>query len=539
MNKVSYWLVVACMGISSVAWSYDQESSPVYIGQSVVPVILNVDLRTIPVAEPWKPGDPVKVVPEHVASEGAVPFDPDWVDPLVAESTVGSARYPVTNNFAGIAYTGVRPPDTVGDVGPNHYVQMVNATQLQIWDKNGNTLAGPIELSDLWDGAPSSECAGGNGDPIVVYDWAADRWFLSEFDSSANNLCFYISQGPDPVADGWFVYDFSAPNFPDYPQYGVWPDAYYVTSFEGSVLGLYAFDRDELLQGNAAAFQRFSIPALSGTSPRATRILPTDLDGTTPPPSGSPNFLIRSVHASQDSSNLTDRLEIFEFSVDWDTPRNSSVSLAQELPVADFNLLPCGPGVRDCVEQPGTANLLDALYNRVLRRAQYRNFGTYESIVLNQVVDAGAGVAGKRWWELRRPIAARGGADWDIHQEGTLAPDTASRFMGSIAVNGDGDIAIGYSISSDTIVPGIRFAGRHADTPSGTMLGETTILEGVGIQTNSQRWGDYSSLNIDPSDDRTFWFTSQYIQANNFSWATHIASFTLEENIFTDGFETP
>lgn len=537
MNALRF-LVVFAIGVFSLPAHTQNDGGPVMVSAPVTPVVINVDLRDLPQANSWQPGDPIRIIPEGIAGDGVVAADPLWQDPLVQRGSGVPVSFPVLTSFEGLGFTGVRPPDIVGDVGPNHYVQMVNFTQLQIWDKSGNVLAGPVELNTLWNGNPGSFCTGGLGDPIVVYDEMADRWLLQEFDPDANNLCVYISQGPNPVTDGWFVYDFMAPNFPDYPQYSAWLDAYYVTSFEGSVLGLYALDRDEMLQGNAATFQRFQVSALNGSSPRVTRILPADHDGPAPP-AGSPNFLIRTVDDTQDASDPTDRIEIFEFVVDWDTPANSSVTLAQSVPVTDLTLLPCtGSPPRQCVPQPGSSQQLDALYNRALRRAQYRNFGTYESIVLNQVVDAGGDVAGKRWWELRRPLGARGPATWSIYQEGTFSPDTAGRFMGSVAQNGEGAIALAYSISSDTIFPGIRFTGRFADTTLGEMLGETTIFDGIGIQTStSSRWGDYSSLNVDPTDDKTFWYTTQYMLANNSAWGTRIASFIIDDDIYIDSFE--
>ena len=504
-----------------------------YVSEPVVPHVLDVDLRDLPPAPPWKPGDPVEVVEERFSADYGVAPDPAWVDPLrQAGEARGGFSTTVDVSFAGIPFGGGTPPDTVGDVGPDHYIQMVNASRFAIWDKEGVPIVPTTALNSLWTGGVSA-CTDGDGDPIVRYDRLADRWLMSEFDLSGNTFCIYISQGPNPVTDGWFAYDFSSIRFPDYPQYGVWPDAYYVGSYESPFLGLYAFDRLSMLAGDPATFQRFTVSELFGPSPRATRILPSDVDGPAPP-AGSPNYFVRSVDDTQDSGDPVDRLEVWEYNVDFETPANSTVTQASSIFPATFTLLPCGPGIRDCIPQPGTPNLIDALFNRALRRLQYRNFGTHETLVVNQVVDIGGGVGGKRWWELRKV----GDGDWTLHQEGTYGPDATSRFMGSLAMNAAGEIALGYSVSDGvSVLPGIRATGRRPTDPPGTMtLDELSIIDGEGVQTTSQRWGDYSSMNIDPSDGATFWYTTEYV--NEFGmWATHVASFRLTA-IFADGFES-
>ncbi len=523
---------------ATATWAGDNEVSEIYTSEPVVPHELDVDMSKLPVTPAWAPGDPIKLVDEHYATSFGVEPDPLWSDPIRQLGTEGGPTFSTTLgvNFGGIDFTGALPPDVVGDVGPNHYIQMVNASRVQIWDKMGNVLAGPVALNTLWNGG-ASPCTDGDGDPIVMYDRLADRWFLSEFDLTGNTFCFYISQGPDPVTSGWFVYEFNAPSFPDYPQYGVWPDAYYVSSFENPNLGIYAFDRTNMLTGSAATFQRFTIPRLNGTSPRVTRILPSDIEGPLLPPAGAPNTFVRTVDATQDSSNPTDRLEVWNYTVDFaDSDNSSFVEQTSVFPSA-FTLLPCSPGVRDCIPQPGTPLLLDALFNRAMRTMQYRNFGTHETLVLTQVVDAGSGVAGKRWYELRRVGANEGAGDWTLHQEGTYAPDGNSRFMGAAAMDIDGNIAIGYSISSSTVLPGIRATARRRSDPAGLMtMEELTIIDGLGVQVSAQRWGDYASLNVDPTDDRTFWYTTEYVKANG-QWTTHIGSFHLG-GLFSDSFES-
>ncbi len=368
-------------------------SSAVFVSDVVVPHVLDVDLSRLNPSPPWQPGDPIEVVPEGVHFDVGSEGSPSWVDPVRQGPTEGSAfSGTLVTTFEAIPFTGSLPPDVVGDVGPDHYIAMANASRFAIFDKSGANLVPVTDLSDLWDGG-SSPCTDGDGDPIVRHDGLADRWFMTEFDLSGNTFCWYVSQGPNPVTDGWFVYDFSSTSFPDYPQYGVWPDAYYVGTFETPSLGIYAFDRVSMLAGSPATFQRFTIPQLNGSSSRVTRILPADVDGASPPPERR-NIFARSVDATQDSSDPTDRIELWEFSVDFAVPSNSTFTQMGSLFPEPFTLLPCAPSVRDCVPQPGVSGLLDALFNRALRRLQYRNFGTHESMVVTQVVDVGAGLAG-------------------------------------------------------------------------------------------------------------------------------------------------
>ncbi len=520
----------------------------VYVSDVVVPRVLDVDLRNLPPAPTWRPGDPIEVVAEASHADfGGPEVDPDWVDPVRQGATEGVTFDGVLiQAFVGIPFGGGFPPDVVGDVGPDHYIGMVNASRFAIWGKDGSVIVPITTLSSLWgpSGGGASPCSDGDGDPIVQYDELADRWLMTEFDISGNTFCIYVSRSPDPVAGGWFVYDFSAPSFPDYPKYGVWPDGYYVSTFESPFLGIYAFDRVSMLAGLPATFQRFTIPQLNGTSPRVTRILPADHDGSQAPSPGLPNYFARTVDATQDNSDPVDRIEIWEYHVDYATPANSTFTNTQDLLPAPFTLLPCLPGIRDCVPQPGTGVLLDALFNRPLRRLGWRVVEGEAIMAMTQVVDVGGGVAGKRWWELRsgtcavEGCAGPKGPGWSVFQEGTYSPDSTGRFMGSVAVNQSGDMALGYSVSDATsVLPGIRVTGRRRDDPLGLMtMNELTIKDGEGVQTANQRWGDYSSMNVDPADGTTFWYTNQIIQPGGL-WITWIGEFNLD-GLFFDGFES-
>lgn len=527
-------LSIASLTASLAFAGTKDEVSDVFVSEVVIPYVLNVDLRTLPPATVWQPGDPIEVIPEQSSSDRGTEADPNWVDPALQLPSEGAGSFstPLLVSFPGLPFGGGTPPDTVGDVGPGHYIGMTNSSRFQIWDKSGNVIVPITALNSLWDGG-SSSCTDGDGDPIVRYDALADRWIMTEFDVTGNTFCWYVSQGPDPVTGGWFVYDFSAPSFPDYPQYGVWSTGYFVGTFESPNLGIYAFDRNAMLTGSPATFQRFTIPQLSGSASRVTRILPSDADTMNV---AANNTFARTVDATQDNSDPTDRIELWEYDVDFVTPANSSFSHVQDLIPDDFTLLPCSPGIRDCIPQPGTTNLIDALFNRAMRRLQYRDFGSHETMVTTQVVDAGGGIAGKRWYEIRRPVVAEG-AGWSIHQQGTYSPDDVYRFMGSIAMDADGNMALGYSASNGTdVLPSIRATARRADDPLGEMtMEELLIKEGEGVQTSSQRWGDYASMNIDPADGLTFWFTTEIVQPSG-QWITHVGSFRLDV-IFTDGFE--
>ena len=539
-------ITLLCVGISLTMVfpdrSFAQDVQKPEVGPPVTPDTFAVDLRRSPRSKGWREGEPIKVVPQSflpdsladAPGEAPVPKKPDSLAhqdlapdnaALSPDLGAGPGIYlpPVINSFQGIQATGSVPPDVVGDVGPNHYVQMVNS-EIAIYDKNGALLAGPTPINSLWAGFGGACETNNHGDPIVQYDPIADRWLVSQFavpgGAAGFHECICISRTPDPVAGGWFRYDFPMREFPDYPKFGVWPDAYYMSTYESANLGVFAFDRQRMLAGLPASNIKFTLPSLSAGRAR-TRILPADLDGDMLPAAGSPGLFIRSIDGPMQGGG-EDRLELYEFHVDFAVPASSSFSNVVNLATAPYDIEMCGPALpRPCIPQPGTSMRLDPLSNRLMRRPQYRNFGSYETMVVNQTVDASGGdLAGIRWYELRRA----GGA-WSIHQQGTFAPDNSTnRWMGSIAMNGDGEIALGYSVSSGNVYPGIRYASRRTGDPLGTLSNETVLVNGGGSQTGFSRWGDYSSMNVDPSDDCTFWFISEYYDASSAAgWKTLIS----------------
>jgi hypothetical protein len=516
-----------------------------FVGEPIAPIVVDVNVADLPVIDPWQPGDPIVIIPEAgISDKSALPVMGGRPGLETRSLPAVPAGVPPRNdivNVEGIPFQGFLPPDTIGAVGPNHYVQSTNASTVLIFDKSGTVVAGPFPMDSL---APGGDpCTAGSGDPIILYDHLADRWQISEFinPGAGNRLCIYVSQGPDPVTSGWFFYGIPVPAFPDYPKYAVWPDAYYLTTYEGAVLGVFALDRTAMLAGLPTTNVRFTVPSLI-SAPRDTRLLPAHLMVGPSPPGGTPNFFYRSVEQAQGAATGGERLEIFEFDVDFATPANSTFTLVQSLIPANFDFASCfreGGSVRSCVPQPGTAIHVDALPGRSLMHSHFRYFPGTDTFHMVETQGALDEVPldnwGHLWFELTRP-AGGGPASWSIAQQSVYGPDGESRWMGGIAMNGDGDIALGYSISG-TVFPGIRWTGRRAGDPPGTMGPEFSIKEGEGFQpSTSRRWGDYSAMTVDPSDDRTFWYTQQYITPAN-QWSTRVAAFLLN-GIFADGFES-
>ncbi|MCF8056246.1 MAG: carboxypeptidase regulatory-like domain-containing protein [Desulfocapsa sp.] len=454
-------------------------------------------------------------------------------DPVLQKSEPVGTMPATAMNFEGLNNIGgYYPPDTCGDVGPNHYVQITNV-YYQVYDKTTGAALLPSALPNnaMWSGLPDgSACKTTNdGDPIVLYDQFADRWLFSQFSVGGPYYqCIAISQTGDPTGS-WYLYEYqmSATVMNDYPKFGVWPDGYYmaINQFDPSWAGqgVVAFDRATMLTGGAAAMQYLD---LKSSHPNLGAMLPADADGATAPPAGAPNYFVQ---VDDDGwGYAADQLEVYEFSVDWATPANTTFTAASTSPVAVSAFTTLNGTT---VPQPDTTQLLDNLGDRLMYRLQYRNFGTHQSMVVNHTVDttgSGNGVAGIRWYELRDS-----GSDWALHQEGTYGGDAANtehRWMGSIAMDSDGNMGLGYSVSSTTTYPSIRYVGRlTGDTPGTMGQGESEIIGGSGSQTGSAaRWGDYSMMSVDPVDDCTFWYTTEYYETTSATgWQTHIASFTF------------
>jgi Secretion system C-terminal sorting domain len=434
-------------------------------------------------------------------------------------------------NFDGNTNTqGYVPPDTYGEVGPNHYFQVVNC-HYSIYSKTGTLLLGPLDNSSIFNGLPNNA---NSGDAVVLYDEVANRWLFSQFSlPSYPNGPFYqmiaVSQTADPTGS-WYRYQYTFTDMPDYPKFGVWPDAYYMSmnrfaSGSGSYVGIgaVAYNRTLMLAGNPATTMiMFTKPA----SDEAFGWLPSDCDG--PFPTGTPpNYFLYAYDGSSD-----DHLGIYEFHADWVTPVNATFGNFLSLPVNAFTANITG------IPQPSTNRKVDPINDRMMYRLQYRKFSNHEAMVCNHTVDVSTTVAGIRWYELRKTSGA-----WSIYQQSTYSiSDNNSRWMGSIAMDTSGNIALGYSISSATLYPSIRYTGRLKNDALNTMtIAEQGIYNGGGSQTSySQRWGDYSGMSVDPSATATFWYTQEYYATTSgTSWKTRIASFSFATSFTVTATATP
>jgi hypothetical protein len=473
-------------------------------------------------------------------------------------------------NFEGISNNDnfnlfgfrVNPPDPDGDVGRNHYVEMVNLA-FAVYSKQGALLLGPVPIGALWEGFAVDDCTDPSGDPIVLYDQFADRWLLSQFTTRgpAYYDCVAISQTGDPTG-AYYRYAFiTQPDpdlpggtfFPDYPKYGVWPGMYIMTTRDfGDVsaygISVYALEKSKMLVGdpNARVVQFFLDSAFIPLNLMGDGLLPPDVDGSRTLVANAPAPIVGTQDDDATYGAAFDALNIWELDVKWDRPW-ASLSLKAQIPVAEFDsIFPCGPS-RGCIPQPGITNpdqYIDILSyrQRPTWRLAYRYNGLYETMVTNQSVEARPGIAGVRWYEIRRTKGV-----YSLYQQGTYSPDDGvHRWMGSIATDKKGNIALGYSVSNGTdVYPGIRYVGRTFGAPLGQMnLAEGVIINGSGVQTTTNsRWGDYTSMNVDPVDDCTFWYVNEYYEVSGLPlplpppplpppgttapWQTRIASFRL------------
>jgi hypothetical protein len=462
-------------------------------------------VRDLPIAAPTgehaeKELSPVR--PNHPVPDGFVDSARQTVPAALAAPTPmanfeGQGSVDSGGSAAGCICA---PPDTNGAVGPTQYVQMVNSV-FSVYDKAGTRLSGPTPINSLFSSLPAdARChIDNNGDPVVVYDQLADRWVLTQFaingGSGPWDECVAVSKGSDATGE-YYVYDFplSTTKFEDYPHFGLWPDAYYMSTHEFNAAGTayvsagaWAFERDKMLAGQTARLVYFNL-AINGvpaTAPGGQ--LPANLDGFTLPPAGAPNYFVE-VDSSADTQG--NGLRIWKFHVDWTNPTNSTFGLSGQpnstLPVTDFARPNCTADTEGCVPQLGDSFQLDPLGDRLMYRVAYRNFGDHESLVLNHTVvaDATTGQMGPRWYEVRDP-----GGTPTIFQQSTWGPtgttDLLYRWMSSVAMDSAGNMAIGYSTSSSASFPSIAYAGRLAtDTPNTLAQGETQLFAGTGPQHN-------------------------------------------------------
>jgi Bacterial Ig domain len=438
----------------------------------------------------------------------------------------------VSLQFEGINnVNGVLPPDTEGAVGPNHYVQVVNLS-FAVYNKVGTKLTGPSNTNTLWAGFGGPCQTDNSGDAIFLYDQQADRFVLTQFavSGSHQSVCFAVSQTPDPTGS-YYLYEVVTPRFPDYYKVGVWPAANNNAYFFGTNSGfqgqydVFAVDRSRMLTGSTARsmqfFQNFS-----------NLMMPADVDGPTGPAASSAGifYTFRDGGEPYFGSPPSDSLDIWEFHVDWNTPSNSTITQVNSITpaqgLANFNWTVCGFFVSNCIPQPGTSQGIDSASWWPMQRLVYRDFGSHETLVGAWTVDVNSSGnrAAPRWFELRDT-----GGGWTLYQQGTQSPDAIHRWMPSVAMDGSGNIAIGYSRGNGSNFPSIYYATREAGDPLDTMQPEALMFAGTGSQTHSAaRWGDYASMELDPADDCTFWFTTEYLATtSSASWRTRIGSFSI------------
>jgi hypothetical protein len=431
----------------------------------------------------------------------------------------------------------VAPPDPDGAIGRTNYVEIVNLV-FGVYDRSGNLLAGPTQLGSLWSGFSVADCTDNSGDPIVLYDRKNDRWILTQFTTRGPTIfynCVAVSQTSDP-AGAYYRYAFSAgPNFPDYPKYGDWSDSYLLTSRDfgdsgGYGISVYGLEKNKMIIGdpNARSVHYFLDSTKVPIATIGDGLLPADVDGALPA-NGAPAPVVGTQNILGPYGATSDALNIYNLTVDWPHGTSSLSGLIQ-LPVDTFNsTFPCGGG-RACIPEPGTSAKIDFLgyRQRPTWRLAFRKFAGHETMVTNQSVQASAGVAGVRWYEIRRMHGV-----YSLFQQGTYAPsDGVDRWMGSAAMDKLGNIGLAYSVSdASSVFPGIRFTGRKPTDPPGVMTAsEKVLIAGSGSQlTSNNRWGDYTSLNIDPLDSCTFWYVNEYYQTTSVEgWQTRIGSFRLK-----------
>ena len=534
------------------------------VGDPVSAVEINVDLRNLPTAPAWQPGDPIREAQRriyHPLETRNPPYAPaDWA---TAPDRLGDlqATFDMTNRAPSSisatsrvtidnGSTGVSPGDPVVEVNANYIVYGVNGssdTTFTVYNKSGVKLSGPTTYKSL---APAGDlCATSVSDPIILWDRLASRWFMLEMGgtSSSNRLCVYVSKTENPVSGGWWFYGFATPAVPDYPHCAVWNGSYVCSDNEsGTGAKVYAFDRANMLIGaTARAAQRFTnVPKLGGYGFQA--LTPATFTGTTAPPAGSAVILARhnddEAHAGGSANLSNDFIDLYALNVNWTTPASSSITTLPRITITEFNSWfdnnqtsggsqVCGGyDCFDSVPQPGSTALLDPIREVVMNSLTYRNFGTHESIVGNFATNQNAARTGTvvdsgiRWFELRRV----GAGAWSLNQEGTFSPGDANthHLLGTVSMDKQGNIGMGYNVSktsAPTVFPTLRYTGRLNTDALGVMTqGETDVAAGTAVET-SGRWGDYYQMVVDPADDCTFWFVGMYRPSG--SWATRARDF--------------
>jgi hypothetical protein len=516
----------------------------------VGPVCISTDLRDLPYIPPARQILKQRLIPYPRVKTGAPSIDTSrfaQLPTLIMEILRPvSMMPPPMLTFEGISFvkSGIDeagPPDTNGDVGPNHYVQVVNQA-FKVFDKNGNRLRGPTTFNSFFAPLGSTPCANENqSDPVVFYDQIADRWVITNlafpgFPGTSFWECIGVSRTGDPVAGGWCFYalqhDPAHPNrLGDYPKFGLWPDAYYLTmneftnnrTFNG--VRVYALDRASMIAGGPANAVGFTIETLTGLGCAAS-LVPASFRAGALPPVGRQEFLLAIGRCGIVQSDVPGWL----FHVDFINPNNSTLGIGSDhspnahITVNEF----VSAGMDFAVPQLGTEQGLDTLGDRMMTPVVYQNRNGTESLWADHtvIVTLPNGPTAIRWYQFdvsggNFPLEPVQQQDWSNDNDGLW------RWMPSIAVDENGNTAIGYSTSSATIFPSIRYAGRLATDPLGNLSqGEAIMTNGGGSQTGGSRWGDYTMTTIDPSDGMSFWHTNEYyMTTSDRNWSTRVGKF--------------
>ena len=520
--------------------------------QLVGPVSQDLDLRDLPYIPPNTEDEELRLT-RHPKLQNQGVTDPTLP---VKEPAQPSAMPSPIQNFGGITSAtsgcGCLPPDTDGDVGPNHYIQSVNSS-IQIFNKTGTSLSGPTTYNSFFSAmGPSTPCGSNqnDGDGFVFYDHLADRWVVSDFafpsfPGTSFYQCVGVSKTSDPVAGGWWLYavqvDPANPSFlGDYPKFGLWPDAYYFsvnlfsspTTFNG--VRVFALPRSAMINGtgapNAGGVAFTITPADLGD---AYSLVPATFRTGLAPAAGTPEYFM-AINSPAAADIVETQVFTWRFHVDFTTPANSTFGIG-------VGHTPNGTttvnGFVDAfttttllVPQAITPRLLDTLGDKLMTPLVYQNLLGTESLWASHTINNnqnGTGPTAIRWYQFN----VTGGIIPAVplqQQTFNNGADGLWRWMPSIAVDGQGNMSIGYTASSSTTNPAINYAGRLATDPLNSLAqGEGLLIQGAGHQlSTSGRWGDYSALAIDPSDGCTFWHTNEYYSATSLAgWNTRIGSF--------------
>ncbi|MGB9029383.1 MAG: hypothetical protein WCC27_04605 [Acidobacteriaceae bacterium] len=489
--------------------------------------------------------------PDRRRSTTAPVAEPTVAAPEVSISAVGAAVEQVAQgpgreaaqvasfDGLGVGFEGPQgkadarnPSDNSLGVGPNEIVQIVNSRMAILTKKGakyaetGKPLFGPVVTNTLFAGYGGPCEKQISGDAVVRYDQLAGRWLFvlpifrkpADQPNAPYGMCYAVSTGPDPMGS-YYRYEFHRPLFPDYPRPAIWRDGYYLPSSTGDTViqkHVCAADRARMLQGQSANEQCVVIDGVSFLNC-------ADIDGHRLPPAGMPEMVMATGGTQLHNIFEDDGIYVWKFSVNWDDPTKTRLSGEQKIEVAPYHFL-CDGQLSKCVPQPGTAVRLDAQGDKLMQRLVYRNFGRYQSIVASHSIDTKEGGGGVRWYEFR---LNKSGTP-TLFQQGTYAPDRGYRWLPSIAMDRRGDIGVGYSFGDASNYPGQRFTARLATDPRGQMtLHESVLADGEASQTNTLRWEDYTTLDIDPSDDCTFWYVGDYFKKGAESYSTRIGAYSL------------